>query len=497
MANQNLQAIVLAAGKSTRFNTKKTKLTEKICGRELILYPTKLLESLEIPTTVIVGYQKEVVQETVTKNHKSDITFVEQKQQLGTGHAVVASKALWKKDHLLIMNGDMPLIDEQTIQKLYEKHLETNASITFLIAHNPDPSVGAYGRIVEKDGSIKIVEAKEFEGDITEHCCINAGVYIVNKIFLQNSIDEIKKSEKTEEFYLTDLVDIASKKKCTISTMNAPLDHVRGINTFQELWAAEQIKHSELIRYWMSKGVHFSVAQNVHLSLDVEIGSGTQIGCGVHLLCGTKIGKNCSIQEFTIVKNSTIEDNVTVNSHCVIKDAHIGNNTTVGPYAHVHSQSKVNEESIIGNFVEVKNSTVGKKTKAKHLSYLGDSSVGDNVNIGAGTITCNHNGATKHKTTIKDGAYIGSNNTLVAPVTIEKNAFTAAGSTITKDVEQDALALGRARQVNKKGYAKKLHAKKTSVKTETSPTKKKENESDFSFVAAVKTNNESIKTDNT
>lgn len=475
---RNLQAIVLAAGKSTSFNTDKTKLVEKICGQEMILYTTRLLESLSIETTVVVGYQKELVQAVVTKQHDDRINFIVQQEQQGTAHAIVCAQDSFTQENILIMHGDMPLATADIIEKLYDKHIQSHATVSFIIAHNDDPSGHAYSRVIKQDNSIKVIKAREFDGDINDHCFINAGIYIVTKQFLQDNIQKIEKNHESKEFYFTDIIKMASDQNKKISTIQASFDHIRGIDTFQELWAAEQIKRAELIKHWMDRGVRFSMPQSVHIDLNVTIGAGSFIGGGVHIQRGTTIGKNCTIAEFCNIENSTLEDHVTIYSHCIIKDTHIGTCAKVGPFAHVIEHSTIGAYAIIGNFVEVKRSTIGQHSKAKHLTYLGDAQIGSQVNIGAGTITCNHDGNKKHTTTIKDGAYIGSNNTLVAPVTIEENAFTAAGSTITTLVPKDALAIGRARQVNKLEYALKLRVSKKPVDKESS------------FVGAVKNKQE-------
>jgi bifunctional UDP-N-acetylglucosamine pyrophosphorylase/glucosamine-1-phosphate N-acetyltransferase len=475
---KNIQAIVLAAGKSTGFNTNKTKLAEKICGQEMILYSTCLLESLNISTTVIVGHQKELIQEIIAKKHQDRVHFVVQEEQHGTAHAIACARDSFVEEHILIMNGDVPLVKAETIEKLWDKHITSQATVSFVVAHNEDPSSYFYDRVVTHNGNtVKIVKSKELDENSNDHCCVDAGIYIVTKKFLTSHIQEIEKDEANKESYFTDIIKIASEKKENISTIQASFDQIRGINTFQELWTAEHIKRSELIKQWMERGVRFSVAHNVHIDIDVQIGAGSYVGCGVHILNGSKIGANCFIHEFSAIQNATLEDDVNIFSHCIVKDAHIGARAKIGPFAHVTENTTIEEDAIIGNFVEVKRTVVGKKSKAKHLAYLGDAVIGTGVNIGAGTITCNHDGTKKHPTTIKDGAYIGSNNTLVAPVVIEENAFTAAGSTITMNVPQDALGIGRARQVNKEGYGKKLRSGKT--KTEQA-----------SFIAAVKTNND-------
>lgn len=383
---QKLQAIVLAAGKSIRFKTGKSKLLERICGQEMITYPIKVLSQLNIDITTVVGYEKEKIQEILQTASNTYIQFITQEKQLGTGHALKCTKQLWNKEYILVLNGDIPLITKDIIKKLYDKHIETKAAISFVIAHNPDPSMKSYGRIVKTQNTIQIVEARHFSGDTHEHCCINAGIYIISKDFLLKSIDDIEENRSVKEFYLTDLIKIASDHNKTISTLSAPFDRIRGVNTHEELWAVEQIQRSDLVRYWMERGVRFSVAQNVHVDLDITIGSGTYIGCGIHLLKGTTIGSNCIVEEFTSLESVILGNNVRVKPFCVIKNSIIENDTVVGPFAHIKENTTIGQASIIGNFVEVTRSTIGANTKAKHLTYIGDATIGNNVNIGAGTI---------------------------------------------------------------------------------------------------------------
>ena len=461
MALKSVQAVILAAGKSSRFKTGKTKLVEKICGQEMILYPTSLLVGLKLPVTLVVGFQKEIIEKTVNKQFSNDVTFIHQTEQLGTGHAIACSQSTWTRDHILIMNGDMPLVTEHIIEKLYEKHVSKDAAISFVTAHNCDQSAAGYGRVIKANDSIEIIEAKEFQGDLAQHCFINAGIYLVKRTFLEENISQLERSKVAHEWYITDLVKRASDLGLGVETVSSSFDTIRGINTFKELWAAEQIKKSEIIQYWMDHGVRFSIAHNVQIDLNVSIGAGTSIDSGVHLLQGTKIGKNCTIGAFSILKNCTIDDNATIYSHCIIQNATLESFAAVGPFAHIHEKSIIQEKAVIGNFVEVKKTTVGRESKAKHLSYLGDTKIGKRVNVGAGTITCNYDGTDKFKTIIEDDVFIGSNNTLIAPLSVKKHSFLAAGSTITKDVPEYALAIARERQTNKEGYARNLRKPKT------------------------------------
>lgn len=451
----HVQAVVLAAGKATRFKTEKTKLVEKICGQEIILYTTKLLESLAIPTTVVIGFQKELLKTLLIQHHGEKITFTEQLEQRGTGHALTSSRAFWYHDLILVLNGDTPLLTNTVINKLIEEHCSQHATISFVTAHHQEPSA-SYGRVITNDAGVRIVEANEFTGDSQEHCCINAGVYLINRAFLEEHLDHLTHNKLTNELYITDLIALASSSNKKIVMTSVPFDQIRGINTLQELWTVEQIKRVELIKHWMDRGVRFSAAQSVHIDLNVTIDFGTLIGAGVHLLGNTSIGKNSTVEHYSIVENSIIESESSIKSFCVVQNALIHSKSSIGPFAHIQEGTIVGEETTIGNFVETKRTYFGSHSKVKHLSYIGDATIGRRVNIGAGTITCNFDGVTKHATTIADDAHIGSNNSLVAPVSIGAGAFTAAGSVITQDVPDNALAIARMRQLNKPGYAIKL-----------------------------------------
>ena len=457
---QSIQAIILAAGASSRFKTGRTKLIEKICGRAMVLYPTSIFVNLNIPTVMVVGFQKEIVEATVKEEFESNVTFVHQQEQRGTGHAIQCTRDLWSADTILVMNGDMPLVTRENIEKLIKKHHDADATISFATAHHCDPEA-MYGRVIQGDDSIKIIEAKDFEGDLSEQCCINAGIYLIKRSFLENYLDKLQPSAVTKEWYITDLINIASANKLTVQTVAMPFDRIRGVNDFKELWAAEQIKKSEIIQHWMSNGVRFAVAHNVQIDWNVSIKSGTSIGSGAQLSGNTKIGNDCTIEAFSFLKNATIGDRTTVYAHTVIEKSEIGTDCFVGPFSFIHGSSKLHNNATIGSFVEVNRSEIGAFSKAKHLSYLGDTTIGQKVAIGAGLVTCNYDGTNKHKTVINDNAFIGGNNTIVAPVVIDKSAITAAGSTITENVPADALAIGRTRQINKEGYADKIRAKQT------------------------------------
>ena len=463
---KTIQAVILAAGTSSRFKTGRTKLVEKICGRPMILYPTGIMQQLGLKTIMVVGFQKESIQEVVVKDFSDSVTFVHQEEQKGTGHAIACTKDTWTADHILVLNGDMPLITQDIIEKIIKKHIESDATVSFATAHHCDPEA-LYGRVIQADNTIKIVEAKDFEGDLAEQCCVNAGIYLIKKDFLLNHIDQLDNNNASKEWYITDLINIASKQQLKIVTLSVPFDRIRGVNDFKELWAAEQIKKSEIIQHWMAQGVRFCIAHNVQIDWDVTIGSGSFIGSGAQLLEGTKVGKNSTIGAFSFLKNTVIGDRTHIYPHSYCDSSTVGNDASVGPFSYIHGNSTLKDNAVVGSFVEVNRSTIGSFSKAKHLAYLGDTMVGQQVTVGAGFVACNYDGAKKHQTIIQDNAFIGGNNTFVAPVTIGASAITAAGSTITQDVPANALAIARERQVNKENYAEKIREKINGDKAET------------------------------
>ncbi len=454
MVTSTTRAVVLAAGKSSRFKTKKSKLLSSICGQEMLLYPLHALEAHQVPMTLILGHQAEEVQAAVATAGIKDVSVVLQTEQLGTGHAVLCSKDTWDADNILILYGDMPLINKELIGQLLEEHAKAHAAVTFCTAYVLDPH--GYGRVLEHDGVFEIVEEKDCTDEQRVINRINAGVYVMRRDFLEAHITQLGKSSVTGEMYLPELVAIACKEKLGVKAVSVPYDLVRGVNTLQDLWGVEQIKRSEFIKYWMARGIRFELAQSIHIDINVTIGAGSFIGTGVHLLGNTSIGEECFVGAFTIIEDTTIADNTTIHSHSVVQHSTIGSNVHVGPFARLRQNVTVANDVQIGNFVEVKTATVGEASKIKHLSYIGDATIGSKVNIGAGTVTCNYDGVKKSETVVEDGAFVGSNNTLIAPITVGKDAYTAAGSVVNNDVPADALAIGRTRQENKLGYAKKL-----------------------------------------
>jgi len=493
MTGLNTRAVVLAAGKSTRFKTKKSKLLFNICGQSMIAYPLKALEALEIPITLILGYQAEEVTKEVEHTGIADVTTVIQEQQLGTGHAVACSQSTWDKEDILILYGDMPLLTKELIHQLITEHKARNTTISFCTAYVIDPH--GYGRVLEHEGKFEIIEEKDCTtSDQRSINRINAGVYVMKKAFLDEYITKLGKSSVTGEVYLPELIKIACNTPgLSVHAISVPYDNVRGVNTLQELWGVEQIKRSEFIKYWMGRGVRFELAQSIHIDINVQIGAGSFIGTGVHLLGSTIIGEECFVGAFTIIEDTIIGDGSNIHSHSVVQHSTIGTNVHVGPFARLRQNVALGNDVTIGNFVEIKNSSFGDQSQTKHLSYIGDAHVGSQVNIGAGTITCNYDGVNKNPTIIEDNVFIGSNNTLIAPITIEKGSYTAAGSTITDDVPADTLAIARSKQINKVGYAKKMHEELKRIPSNKSHIDKlttmfdEKAEEEFQFRGAIRT----------
>ncbi len=451
----HVRAIVLAAGKSARFKTKKSKLLHNICGRSMVLYPIQALESLHIPMTIVLGHQAEEVQREIVEANVPRISFVLQHGQEGTGHAVACSRETWDHDTILILYGDTPLITPSLLQELLQKHHQSEAAITFCTTMVFDPE--GYGRVVKEGDKIAIIEDRDCTPEQRDITLVNAGVYVMQRSVLERHFDALCGNNNTKrEIYLVDLIKLVGDQGLKVVEHRVPFDFVRGVNTLEDLWGVEQIKRSELIKKWMSEGVRFELAQSIHIDLDVTIGAGSFIGTGTHLLGKTHIGQDCFVSAFSIIENTLVGNNTMIHSHSVIQDSVIKEHVHVGPFARLRAGVEIGNYSAVGNFVEMKATTVGEHVNMKHHTYLGDAVIGDNSNIGAGTITCNYDGKQKHKTIIEDNVFVGSNNTLIAPLTIKQGAYTAAGSTITDNVPSESFAVGRAQQVTKVGYVTKL-----------------------------------------
>jgi bifunctional UDP-N-acetylglucosamine pyrophosphorylase/glucosamine-1-phosphate N-acetyltransferase len=448
---------IMAAGKGTRLKSKHPKVIHKIGGRPLLEHVIRAAAQV-VPVGdvyAIIGHEAERVREAVKS---TGVNFVVQPEQRGTGHAIMcAREALAKYDHFLVLSGDVPLIKAETIARVRDFHMQHGAAMTMLTAEPPDPF--GYGRIIRKVGTDEVTAIVEQKSGTAEQLAvreINSGIYAFASKALFARIDKLTTDNPHGEFYLTDMAGILRDDgEKVLAVRAAEAGEVIGVNTRVEL--AQLDAQVRMAKAWelMASGVTMYRPETSVIDADVSVAPDTVIEPFVQLLGRTTVGADCTIRSYSVIENCSIADRVHVQNGCILRDSTIGPAAILGPYSHVRPASEIAEGAHVGNFVELKKTKLGRGSKANHLTYLGDAVIGENVNVGAGTITCNYDGKSKHQTSIGDGAFVGSDATLVAPVTIGAGSYVAAGSCITEDVPDDSLALGRARQSVKEGWAKK------------------------------------------
>jgi bifunctional UDP-N-acetylglucosamine pyrophosphorylase / glucosamine-1-phosphate N-acetyltransferase len=457
-----LAIIIMAAGKGTRLRSKRPKVLHEVGGKALLRHVVDAARQIVPPEDiyVIVGHEAAAV-----KNSVADlgVHFVEQTEQKGTGHAMqMAREATREYQNVLVLYGDVPLIRPETIRKVRDFHLDRRAAMTVLTAIPED--LTGYGRVIRKSHeSEEIQEIVEFKALQPKHATspeINSGIYAFSTQPLFAHIDSLETNNAHGEYYLTDMASILSKAGERVVALKAEdADEILGANTIAEMMAIDGKLRMITARRLMSEGVTIFRPETTVIDAGVSVGPDTVIEPFVQLLGETKLGTDCRIRSYSVLENATLGDRVLVRQGCVITQSRIDNDALLGPYAHVRPESQIGEGAHVGNFVETKKIRLGKGSKANHLTYLGDAEIGDKVNVGAGVITCNYDGVVKQVTKIGDGVFVGSDSTLVAPLTVGANSYIAAGSCITEDVPEDALALGRARQTTKEGWAAARRAK--------------------------------------
>jgi bifunctional UDP-N-acetylglucosamine pyrophosphorylase/glucosamine-1-phosphate N-acetyltransferase len=451
----DLHVVVLAAGKGTRMKSRMPKVLHEAGGLPLIEYVLRTANRLNpASVVVIVGHQADSIRQAL--GERLGLAFASQEPQLGTGHALLQAEPLLKGSAgtLVLLSGDVPLLRSETVNALVRRHEERSAAATVLTAlvDNPD----GYGRVVRNAGEISaIVEHKDaspVDRDIRE---INSGIYAFDIAPLFESLQAIGSSNAQGEYYLPDLVKIYRGRGLKVETVRLDdPDEILGVNSRKELAHVATILKARKNDELMAAGVTLVDPASAYIDPDVTIGEDTVVHPGVFLEGKTRIGSRCEIHSGVRLVNSTVDDEAVIHNFCVIIDSHIAGGAEVGPFAHLRPHSHVGEQAKVGNFVELKKTVLGRGSKASHLTYLGDTTVGEKVNVGAGTITCNYDGTTKHPTVIEDGAFIGSDSQLIAPVRIGRGAYVAAGSSITEDVPAESLAISRGKQVNKPGWTK-------------------------------------------
>ncbi|MDR1773459.1 MAG: bifunctional UDP-N-acetylglucosamine diphosphorylase/glucosamine-1-phosphate N-acetyltransferase GlmU [Clostridioides sp.] len=453
----NFKAIILAAGKGTRMKSKYPKVAHKICGKPMLNHVIdRTKESGVDDVVLILGHESDYVKEILTHECK----IVEQKEQLGTGHAVLqAIDNIDDEDVILVICGDTPLIKAETLKNLFDYHVKNEYKTTVLTTTIENPF--GYGRIIrdDKNDLHKIVEQKDANEQEKLVKEINSGIYCFDGKSLKESLLMINNDNAQGEYYLTDTVKIMRDKNLKVGAFEgSSIEELMGVNSRVELAKAESIMRNEINKKHMINGVTIIDPDNTYIEADVKIGFDSIIYPGVMLLGDTEIGEDTIIGHNSNISNSQIGNNTEIMSSKIV-DSKVGNNTKVGPFAYLRPNSDIGNDVKIGDFVEVKKSKIGNGSKASHLAYIGDAEVGENVNIGCGVVFVNYDGKNKFKSIVKDGAFVGSNSNLVAPVIVEENGYIAAGSTITHNVPDGSLAIGRARQVLKENWVYKKNKK--------------------------------------
>ncbi len=465
---KEITSVILAAGQGKRMKSTLPKVLHPIAGKPMIFYSLALTRSLgKVNKIMVLGHQMEKIKEAVNTLDK-EVIFVQQKQQLGTAHAMMEIEPyLGDFDGIiLVLSADVPLLRENTLQKLLAYHQTSSPCCTLLTAKLANPE--GYGRVIRNESGeiVEIIEHSEATFEQKQIDEINGGIYCFNSKELFTALTLVKRDNYQKEYYLTDVIKIMRNRGGIIGSISLEdPEEILGINTQQELTHVSQIMYHRNLLAHMEEGVTIISPANTFLESEVQIGKGTIIYPFTIITTGSKIGTNCHIGPYSHIMQSDIGDQTKIFAS-VIEKSQIGNNTSIGPYAHIRPECFIGDQVKIGNYVEVKKTSIGQGSKVGHLTYLGDSTLGRNVNIGAGTITCNYDGIRKNPTIIEDGVFIGSNNSLVAPVTIGRNAYTAAGSTITGDVPAQSLAIARSRQKNINGWVEKKRRKEDQQKRE-------------------------------
>ncbi|MFO7983880.1 MAG: bifunctional UDP-N-acetylglucosamine diphosphorylase/glucosamine-1-phosphate N-acetyltransferase GlmU [Desulfuromonadales bacterium] len=459
MDEQRLASVILAAGKGTRMKSDTAKVLHEIVGEPMILPPVRAGRQCGCdPSVVVLGHQGEDVEKALAGEK---VTTARQEEQLGTGHALLCAESALRdfRGSVLLLCGDVPLIRPQTLSDLLECHRREKAAVTVLTARLDDPH--GYGRIVRDGDEVnRIVEEKdagEAEKKITE---INTGIYVFEAPFVFDALRDIGCDNAQGEYYLTDTIEMARKQHRPVRavTVEDPRE-VMGINDRVQLAEATAIMRERINAEWMRRGVTLVDPETTYIEANVTLDPDTIIEPGVHLRGSTSIGQGGRIEPGVVVTDCSIGDRVHLKTGSVLNGAKVGDGTDIGPMAHLRPGTVLDGENKIGNFVETKKATFGRGSKASHLTYIGDAEVGSGVNIGCGTITCNYDGVNKHRTVIEDEVFVGSDTQFVAPVRIGKGALIGAGSTITRDVPPEALALSRAEQKVIEGWVAKKRKK--------------------------------------
>ena len=463
MTNSEIGALIMAAGKGTRMKSDLPKVLHNIIDEPILSYILRALLKTEVRSTaVIVGHKGEMIEDYL-KSSWSDVDILWQREQLGTGHAVQVSREWWSNfNHILVLNGDLPMLTSETIQSLIDKHIDSSSDCTLLsfITENP----GSYGRVIRSDNSqkVSIVEYKDATPEERRINEVNAGVYMFRVSKLLKVIDNLSNDNAQGEYYLPDVVALMGKyegEDMKTFAFTADKEELEGVNSLSEFAELTGKIIKRINAHWMERGVRMVDPLTVVISPRAELEENVNLAPSVHILGESYIGKGSRIGAWSSLSNVKTGQNVALISNVIAENSSFHDGAKAGPFTYIREGTEICEGAFAGKFVEIKKSCIGKNSKVPHLSYIGDTKIGENTNIGAGTITCNYDGFKKSQTVIGDRAFIGSDTMLVAPVTVGNDATTGSGSTITKNVPDGALAVSRAKQVNIEDWTHKKRIK--------------------------------------
>ena len=455
MVAKNRSILILAAGKGTRMKSSLPKPLHAVCGFPILAHILKAAQALNPAAIgVVIGHGAEQVKQTVLENSSawgitSPVEFFVQQELAGSGSAVKAAiPFLEKQESVMILAGDTPLLKAQTLEQMYADFEAKKAGVLVLAVKVPNPA--GYGRIVRdaQQNFEKIVEDADADSETKKIDEINSGMYVFNSAALVRALGQLTPQGPKHEYYLTDTLSMIKQAgHPAVVFTSTDFEQALGVNSRVQLAQAAQIMRARINQFHMDNGVTLINPQDTYIDAGVQIGADTVIASGCYLLGNTKIGQNCTLESSVYINNSVIADNVTLKLGTYIEESEVAETCQLGPYAHLRPKSILKKGAKVGNFSEIKKAVIGEGSKVNHLSYIGDTQMGAGVNVGAGTITCNYDGKNKHTTVIEDHVFVGSNVNFVAPVTVHEYAKIGAGSTITKEVSAQGLAIARSRQV--------------------------------------------------
>ena len=461
----NLCVLIMAAGKGTRMKSAIPKVLQPVLDSPIIDYVIRNVQSAGVSPenmAVLVGSGGEEVESYITKNFP-DVKILWQHEQLGTGHAVKSAREWWRNyDSLIVLNGDVPLMRPESLRELISSAGKNDCTVITFEAENP----GAYGRIIRGENSVSIVEYKDASQEQRKIREVNAGCYAFRVKSLLSIIDSINSNNAQKEYYITDALGLMNDAGMSTGAFILPEEEMQGVNTQAELSHVSNVMRREILADWLSEGVRIPDPETVYIGADVVLMPDVTVMPNVQIWGKSIIGEGSYIGSGSIITRSIIGSNVTITAYAVIENSILKDNSKAGPFCYIRDNTVLEKGAFAGKFVELKNSHIGEGSKVPHLSYMGDATLGHDVNIGAGSITCNYDGEKKHKTVIGNNCFIGSNTMFVAPAEVEDGAATAAGSVITQKVPENSLGVGRARQKNIADWSLRNHHHQTTTEGE-------------------------------